>query len=164
VFRPMSGLMAQRFTSGGTAAEQEAAGKEAAAGRPLDPAEEAARMGMFGPMTRSVGNFAPTRLVCKRFGVKPPDAVVVDEPENQAGRSGGAAAIPQSLVEQMIRESAATRMVAVPQGTSDGTASIAEPSRELKVVDSERNEALEKERPGDAVFKAIFGSDDDSDD
>ena len=33
------------------------------------------------------------------------------------------------------------------------------------VIDTDRNEALEQERPGQALFKAIFGSDDeDSDD
>ena len=30
-------------------------------------------------------------------------------------------------------------------------------------IDPERNEALEKERPGDDLFKAIFGSDDEED-
>ena len=31
-------------------------------------------------------------------------------------------------------------------------------------IDPERNEALEKERPGDAVFRAIFGSEDEDED
>jgi len=30
-------------------------------------------------------------------------------------------------------------------------------------VDPDRNEALEQTRPGDAVFRAIFGSDDEDD-
>lgn len=30
------------------------------------------------------------------------------------------------------------------------------------IVDPERNEALEAERPGDAVFRAVFGSDNES--
>lgn len=37
-----------------------------------DPAEEAARMGMFGVATRSVVSWQPTRLVCKRFAVEIP--------------------------------------------------------------------------------------------
>jgi G patch domain-containing protein 1 len=32
--------------------------------------------------------------------------------------------------------------------------------RKEAVIEPERNEALEAERPGEAVFKAIFGSDD----
>ena len=32
--------------------------------------------------------------------------------------------------------------------------------KEREVVDTERNEALEKERPADDVFAAIFGDDD----
>lgn len=31
------------------------------------------------------------------------------------------------------------------------------------VIDPEQNEALEKERPGEAVFRAIFGSDSEDD-
>ena len=41
-------------------------------GKPADPAEEAARMGMFGIATRSVRGWMPTRLVCKRFMVEMP--------------------------------------------------------------------------------------------
>ena len=32
------------------------------------------------------------------------------------------------------------------------------------MVEPERNEALEAERPGEAVFKAIFGSEDEDED
>lgn len=32
----------------------------------------------------------------------------------------------------------------------------------VNIVDPERNEALEAERPGDAVFRAVFGSDSES--
>lgn len=40
--------------------------------KPADPAEEAARIGMFGPATRSIQSWTPTRLLCKRFGVDMP--------------------------------------------------------------------------------------------
>lgn len=170
VFRPMSGAMAQRFTpSSSSASAANPASAAAAAGEnaaPSDPAEDAARMGMFGVMTRAVRDFAPTRLVCKRFGVRPPDSAVADEREAAAAAAAArtsAAGGGESLVDQIMREAGAARMALVPTGgcASGGGESAGKTGGE---VDRERNEALEKERPGDAVFKAIFGSDDDSDD
>ncbi|KAK8069755.1 hypothetical protein PG994_006371 [Apiospora phragmitis] len=90
IFRPMSGMMASRFTissssssssklaTGSTSAETGGAAtadllsKPAKAKAPADPAEEAASLGMFGAMTRLTTDFYPTRLLCKRFNVRPP--------------------------------------------------------------------------------------------
>ena len=38
------------------------------------------------------------------------------------------------------------------------------PEQKPVVIEPERNEALEGERPGEAVFKAIFGSDSEKED
>ncbi|KAK8121001.1 hypothetical protein PG999_005121 [Apiospora kogelbergensis] len=93
IFRPMSGMMASRFTTSSSSSSStlftgsssaEAAGatdllsKPAKAKAPADPAEEAASLGMFGAMTRSVSDFYPTRLLCKRFNVRPPAHVQPD--------------------------------------------------------------------------------------
>jgi len=81
LFKPATGLLASRFTSAAT--EGRDGNPDGAEGvtstadlltRPAqqklaDPAEEAARMGMFGIATRSTIGFYPARLVCKRFGV-----------------------------------------------------------------------------------------------
>ncbi|KAI1195737.1 hypothetical protein F5X97DRAFT_231795 [Nemania serpens] len=89
IFRPMTGLMASRFT---TSTATKPSGTAAAAGgkggegdllhvppeKPKDPAEEAARLGMYGAMTRTVTDFYPTRLLCKRFNVRPPAHVQPD--------------------------------------------------------------------------------------
>jgi G patch domain-containing protein 1 len=176
VFRPMTGMMASRFTSSsktfeGTFNEDPPAADGSSlirvpTGKPEDPAEAAAKIGMFGPMTRSVHRFLPTRLVCKRFGIRPPENVDLD-PGAMGGDVGVASTVSevvsQFAMDQMMREAAIRRPVQTrdPEGSGEfANLSVSEP---VAVVDSEKNEALEAERPGDAVFKAIFGSDDDDD-
>lgn len=107
VFKPVSGMLAGRFTSGGSG------GRPATAAEPglyqpvpkapplpadltpagidiskLTPAQNAARLGTFGHLTRTVDSFAPAKLVCKRFGVPVPH---VEEPlEDEDMEPGGA--------------------------------------------------------------------------
>lgn len=100
IFKPMTGFMASRFTTAKTTTTAAPAPPPSAGTgdtelltRPepkaADPAEEAAKIGMFGTMTRSVGDFYPTRLLCKRFNVKPPANV---KPDNMEEPLSGAAA------------------------------------------------------------------------
>ncbi|KAL1973576.1 hypothetical protein VTN31DRAFT_6211 [Thermomyces dupontii] len=155
VFKPISGLMASRFTSASSAPQATSETPDSSvstdqllsrpAPKPADPAEEAAKIGMFGPMTRSTQPFFPTRLLCKRFNVKPPAR---EQPEQgESGASSRLALVSQDVMDQLMAEPGSA---AAPEG---GTA------RERVVIEPERNEALEAERPGEAVFKAIFGSD-----
>ncbi|KAK5313975.1 hypothetical protein LTR70_007343 [Exophiala xenobiotica] len=94
LFKPATGFLASRFTSASAspATTRTASGadpidggevdREAETGtadllsrphaKPSDPAEEAARMGMFGIATRTSKSWMPSRLVCKRFGVEIP--------------------------------------------------------------------------------------------
>ncbi|PSR84330.1 hypothetical protein BD289DRAFT_368787 [Coniella lustricola] len=161
IFRPMSGTMASRFTTSkasSTSASDLASGTDGKAGdasllskpaaKPEDPAEAAAKMNMFGPMTRSVGEFYPSRLLCKRFNVKPPAHVQRDGDDKGRGVSK--------------TESAAVDPLA--GGYDDAVASDIQPAQasipkqeKMVVVDSSRNEALEGQRAGEEVFKAIFG-------
>ncbi|KAI1353839.1 hypothetical protein F5Y01DRAFT_275470 [Xylaria sp. FL0043] len=85
IFKPMTGLMASRFTT--STAKPGTPGGGGGQGddllhtppeKPKDPAEEAARLGMYGSMTRTVTDFYPTRLLCKRFNVRPPAHVQPD--------------------------------------------------------------------------------------
>jgi G patch domain-containing protein 1 len=100
IFKPMTGLMASRFT---TSSAKPAAGSGSGGGnggdllhkppeKPKDPAEEAAKLGMYGPMTRFVRDFYPTRLLCKRFNVRPPAHVQpdADMDSTSAGKSSNA--------------------------------------------------------------------------
>lgn len=199
IFKPMTGLMANRFTSSSSAPqlatdrpdtasapiESGGTGSESLISRPAekkkDPAEEGAGLGMYGPLTRSTQAWHPTRLLCKRFNVKPPAHVMVDPGGAAPGSEGDAGArLPQrdlELVgkremEEMMREGNIGRKGMRDMGASatqadpgmdDGGAGEALVKSDEVIVDPERNEALEKERPSDAMFKAVFGSDSEED-
>ncbi|KAE8355551.1 hypothetical protein BDV28DRAFT_128668 [Aspergillus coremiiformis] len=173
VFKPMSGAMASRFTSAssgprGSSDETDSLATDPLlhnpAKKPEDPAIAAAKIGMFGPMTRSSISFYPTRLLCKRFNVKPPDHVQADPSDpvkhsdppaegrfQSAGyqTSGPKELISQEVMDQLMLET--------------GTSNSATENHKPVVVEPDRNEALEAERPGEEIFKAIFGSDEEDD-
>ena len=182
IFKPMTGMMASRFTSARSQVESQATGKSDTASvfstedllrraesKAEDPAEAAAKVGMFGPLTRSTQTFYPTRLLCKRFNVRPPLHVGPDpEASSTATGHGGdqmtttSTALPTKSLElvspttvmDLLRDS----------GTVGGPRSFPAPVKPEVVIDTERNQALEAERPGEAVFKAIFGSDSENED
>ncbi|KAI1204971.1 DUF1604-domain-containing protein [Annulohypoxylon truncatum] len=98
IFKPMTGAMASRFTTSTSASGLKGNGNGNGSGadgntdlvsrpppKPADPAEQAARLGMYGSMTRSTADFYPTRLLCKRFNVKPPAHVQPDQEQEGAG-------------------------------------------------------------------------------
>lgn len=180
VFRPVTGLMASRFTSSSSHPKHASDGPDSSAerqallsqpaGKPEDAAVKAAKMGMFGPLTRSVKDFYPTRLLCKRFNVKAPAHVQLDAGNNNAAKHDVAAVITTTEQRQAsggdVDEKAGQKLLL--------QAGVEAKSRMAKlvemtdgapgeIVDPGRNEALEAERPGEDVFKAIFGSDDDGD-
>lgn len=188
VFKPMAGIMASRFTSassGPKSTENQEPSTDSPllskpAEKPEDPAVSAAKIGMFGPMTRSTISFYPSRLLCKRFNIKPPAHVQVDPGEQPGGEGAGASSAaaaggrfqsagyqttgPKELVSRDVLNQL---MVDSGRGAVDTTAEkpgAGLASREQIVVEPERNEALEAERPGEAVFKAIFGSEDEDED
>ncbi|KAL1961963.1 hypothetical protein VTN77DRAFT_744 [Rasamsonia byssochlamydoides] len=184
VFKPISGIMASRFTSASSAPTKASDMPDSSTSsdtlltrprtKPEDPAEEAAKIGMFGPMTRSTLSFYPSRLLCKRFNVKPPSHVQLDPGEfpgaegghdrsrfptaaHQAGGGSRLDLVSQDVMNQLARESGLGSR-AMPAATDAEKPTLVE-TREKIVIEPERNEALEGERPGEAVFKAIFGSD-----
>lgn len=197
IFKPMTGLMANRFTSASSAPKlasdrpdqasdptMSVEGTESLISKPAEkkknPAEEAASLGMFGPLTRSTQEWHPTRLLCKRFNVKPPrHADPGGGPPGFEGEVG--AALPQRSLElvgkkemdEMMRESNVGRIgmrdMVGAGGNDEGALKVEEGEEEAAkreepvVVDPERNEALEKEKPGEDIFKAIFGSDSEDD-
>ncbi|KAF3480159.1 DUF1604 domain-containing protein [Arthroderma uncinatum] len=180
VFKPISGLMASRFTSS-TQAGSDGSGTPLLKKRepkPEDPTESAAKLGMYGPMTRLHRPFAPARLLCKRFNVRVPGSA-----RGESSNTGGLADIagleapvepPPEIISretmyQLMLESG--RKIDSVSGSGSGSGPTAPPGEESQIqpglqasepaaVDPERNEALEGERPGEAVFRAIFGSDD----
>lgn len=179
VFKPMSGIMASRFTSASSgpkvASDAPDSSTESGLSRPAekpdDPATAAAKIGMFGQMTRSTISFYPSRLLCKRFNVKPP-AHVQQDPGEQAGPAGPGTRFQtggyqtdittKELVSQEVMNMIMMESGRQPMTTGSNTTNVPE-APPVPIVEPERNEALEAERPGDAVFKSIFGSDDEED-
>lgn len=189
IFKPMTGMMASRFTSSSSAPKlasdnlksEDSTNTTAdpqlltqSTAKAKTPAEEAAAVGMYGPLTRSIENFYPTRLLCKRFNVKPPAHVHVDPGDVPPEQGKGApppthsTPMPQKRLElvgkrdmdELRMSGGGMRSVEVKdedEGVGDGEQG--QGGREEVLVDVERNEAIEKKRPGDEIFKAIFGSD-----
>lgn len=183
VFRPMSAAMAGRFTSaamvehgpkaveglytptfasGGTETTGEDAGTEVQKEeeKEEDPKAHAARMGMFGKMTREVKPWRPAKLLCKRFGVREPE---IEEEETAAATAGFAAPSASASAEEqsapqpgevLAIEAAAAMDDEKPKGP-----------RNLENVglgedEWQARDVLTYQRPGMDVFKAIFASDD----
>ncbi|KAK5137390.1 hypothetical protein LTR08_008968 [Meristemomyces frigidus] len=171
VFKPISGLMASRFTSSSSAPKLASdAPQPSARGHQKkedDPEEKAAMLGMYGPLTRSTLPFYPTRLLCKRFNVKPPAGVTVDP---GSGPDAGGSSIDANKRLDVVSQASLDRMMQdanlrPPSFGSDGTegevggGTFAKRSLPEQ-VDASKNDALEGQKAGEAVFKAIFGSDD----
>ncbi|KAJ4367330.1 hypothetical protein N0V83_006911 [Neocucurbitaria cava] len=185
VFKPTTGIMASRFTSSkssveggstpGTSSNENLLHRPAT--KPEDPAEQAAKLGMYGAMTRSSFPFYPSRLLCKRFNVKPPPDM---PPESDTGGDGGnfktksqtEEAVSKSAMDKMLHEvltngpaTAIQRPAWMGQVAGEsgptGAAAAASQLAEHATVDVEKNEALSNERASEDVFKAIFGDDDD---
>ena len=176
VFKPVTGLMASRFTSssatpksiheGDNEASEDALLKKPIP-KPQDPAVAAAKMGMFGPMTRAVIDFYPSRLICKRFNVQPPENGA--DPGGTSGLEGSSArhSKPSQFDSYQYEAPAAgCTTLAITNTAHEEVPAQVERSRQDEVVniDPEKNEALEKDRPGQDVFRAIFGSDDEDED
>ncbi|EEQ85153.2 G-patch domain-containing protein [Blastomyces dermatitidis ER-3] len=205
VFRPVSGLMASRFTSSSDSSsisqqqqqsQQSQQSHSTPAGavnaqheplirrpdpKPQDPAEAAAEIGMYGPLTRSSIPFSPSRLLCKRFNVRPPSSIAVDAGDMPGG-PGRTPTMPSGSKLDILSKEAVNRILmgagavvatagaCASAGWAEGEQQQEQQGQDQRplerkeiVVDPGRNEALEAERPGDAVFKAIFGSDDEGD-
>lgn len=179
VFKPVTGMMASRFTSSSSRPQVASDSHDPSTNgeallsqpstKPGDPAMNAAKMGMFGPLTRSTKNFYPTRLLCKRFNVKPPANVQFD-PGDGSGKGASTTSTAGTRFESAGFQMQTSGDVekadpsVARQKLLQSSVDVAFDSSTIKpAVDPERNDALEADRPNDEVFKAIFGSDDEED-
>ncbi|KAF2471972.1 G patch domain-containing protein 1 [Lindgomyces ingoldianus] len=174
VFKPVQGLMASRFTSSTSSTPSAHPGSgsgpsentllRAPTTKPDDPAETAAKLGMYGAMTRTAVPFHPTRILCKRFNVKPPPNILYESEFGTSASSKTQEPVSKAAMDQMFHEAMTAGSVMqyplfmTPQAKGSALFSSAEHAP----VDSETNEALLKERAPDDVFRALFGDDDDN--
>ncbi|KAG6001589.1 hypothetical protein E4U21_004073 [Claviceps maximensis] len=172
IFKPMTGFMASRFTTsktvldpstGTTSTSTSTDGNRKAeflsmpTARAADPAEEAAKMGMFGAITRSVAEFYPTRLLCKRFNVRAPAHSQPDQgTENDATSTSVSAAADRGVP---LWSAAITTPITTPAEQAQ-TAGIVTPLSQPAVVNPEKNEAVEGKAANADVLRAIFGDSD----
>ncbi|KAF8902383.1 hypothetical protein CPB84DRAFT_1775955, partial [Gymnopilus junonius] len=180
LFKPISGAMAGRFTSAAvvdfgpkiqeglyTPTTEELAKKEEERKKEeedkISPKAHAAKMGMYGPLTREKKLWQPARLLCKRFGVKEPNP----EPEVPAGEAmAGSSSKPgpsftQTEAEQQLLASSAKDASAQGQ-TSSGPRDLTNIG--LGEDETQGRDTLTYERPSMDLFKAIFASDDEEED
>lgn len=177
LFKPISGAMAGRFTSAAvvdfgpkvneglhTPSHEEIAAKEAQRLKEeedkISPKAHAAKMGMFGPLTRETKSWQPASRLCKRFGVKVPE--LAPDMASEASSTKAGPSFTQS--EQTRPDSAsAEKDHTVPVQRSDGPRDLANIG--LGEDETQGQDTLTYERPSMDIFKAIFASDDeDSDD
>ncbi|KAF8418027.1 hypothetical protein EV426DRAFT_681220 [Tirmania nivea] len=196
IFKPASGMISSRFTSSTSVMSQiktdegvVPANPDSLIHRPQkkepSAAEQAAKIGMYGGLTRTIEEFWPTRLLCKRFNVRQPKHVesasnnessakpgfgvpthfdastFMQQPTQPSGESSIRPQPPQRGPKELISRSDITEMIReVKRDTNYVLPKAAETAVQ---VDMGKNEALEGERAADDVFKAIFGDDDDDD-
>jgi G patch domain-containing protein 1 len=211
IFKPMTGMMASRFTSstsvgpaplepglskpapieelpagGGEPAQEGAAKAEV---KDESPAAKAARLEMFGHLTRSSTPFVPVRLLCKRFNVPDPWP---DGPPQGFGGGGGATAagggggdtggqpsreaLNRDTMDEILKDrgierpsppvAATTQPVHDDSATADGGRQRRRAPRDIATVGLGEDEAqgrdtLTYERPPMDIFTAIFAESDD---
>ena len=184
LFKPISGAMAGRFTSAvafesgpkiheglHTPTPEELLEKEREEKKKeedkLSPKQHAAKMGMYGPLTRETKPWQPARLLCKRFGVKDPNpAPEMPSDIPPAGPSGSAWQQATSEVTGQASDTGGSN----PSVGASGVPARRNGPRDLANIglgddEDQGRDTLTYERPTMDVFKAIFASDDeDSDD
>ncbi|KAG2141951.1 hypothetical protein DEU56DRAFT_795742 [Suillus clintonianus] len=183
LFRPVSGAMAGRFTSAAVldlgpkiieglhtpAAQPEegADNMDVAEEKPKeevkeeDPKVHAARLGMYGVMTREVHPWQPAKLLCKRFGVKDPDLEVPVDTPGPSAQAAGPEFTGTAPADEFAGASAKATQVEN-GGSGSGKRDVANIG--LGEEDGQGDDVLTYERPGMDIFKAIFASDDEESD
>ena len=179
LFKPISGAMAGRFTSAAvidfgpkvheglhTPTKEDIAAKEAQERKEaedrISPTAHAAKMGMYGLLTREKKPWQPARLLCKRFGVKDPNP----DPEvaSEAAAGSSAMATP-SFTHSEQQEASGSKSAAdttTPTQARDGPRDLANVG--LGEDETQGQDTLTYERPSMDIFKAIFASDDEESD
>ena len=165
IFKPMTGFMASRFTTAKTTLPGSSGGTDEMEllsqpePKVVDPAEEAAKLGMFGKMTRFAHEFYPTRLLCKRFNVKPPSNSQPNEQHSASYKNEESGIHAETFRTPSTGPSGSVAgrdaLPALPAAKEETTAVEVE-----RKVDPEKNEALEADAAHASVLRAIFGDSD----
>lgn len=189
IFKPMSGVMAIRFTSasiidtGPTIQEglhQPAASQSFLSVPSKDdakadvqtketPKQSAARLGMYGALTREVSEWTPGRLLCKRFGVRNPRPdVEVPNSDDSMSVASAPAMPPRSTTSSSAWDPASIVLSSQSASAPPSVPSNSGPKDLANIGlgedDDQGRDTLTYERPSMDIFKAIFASDDEDSD
>ncbi|KAF9330361.1 hypothetical protein BGZ91_000174 [Linnemannia elongata] len=181
IFKPLSTSMSSRFTTAskviefqqpapglrtGVEIQSNPVGKPTSEHKlvermevPKSQAAKAAEMGMFGPLTRSMADFYPNKLLCKRFNVPDP------HPEHKdVGPDTAKDLLDKATMDSMMMEGSSVRSSPFKEApsttglTDDGTVQEVEQEQGEPVIQ------VPQERPPMDIFKAIFDDSDSSSD
>ncbi|CAG8525513.1 10696_t:CDS:10 [Cetraspora pellucida] len=195
IFRPMSKMIASRFVTSTKPADefkQPTPGLRAGAGdnsniTPIkqkdtnqvsdeSTAEAAARMNMFGPLTRTKSMFYPNRLLCKRFNVANPHPDHVQNSTSGKTQKGQKAALSKETMDEILNKKDAQNFPGTSttvsssinsQSSVSGTSreepepALAEPSQPDDTKEADKKPYT---RPAMELFKSIFGDSSSEDD
>ena len=193
IFKPISGAMAGRFTSAAIVdsgpkvieglhtpsvesenaraiAESQAREMEKGLEKEEEtPKAHAARMGLYGRLTREVKPWQPAKLLCKRFSVKDPnpdpvvDSSAAPPPGTHPGSTDpGVPDVPTFTGTESFRAPSGAALSGRQGSSGQGRK---DPSNVgLGEDDDQGRDTLTYERPAMDIFKAIFASDEEDSD
>lgn len=191
IFKPVSGAMAGRFTRaavvevGPKASEGlhrpsegdsylSGPGGEGERGSESEkkeesPKENAARLGMFGALTREVKPWAPARLLCKRFGVKEPTVELPEETASSSVSNANNWHNAGTLEPSERTEAGFTGETPIGDSVTYQSTGGKGGRRDVSNIglgedETQGRDILTYERPAMDIFKAIFASDDEDED
>ncbi|GHJ89805.1 hypothetical protein NliqN6_6207 [Naganishia liquefaciens] len=198
MFKPMSFAMANRFTTSSASAQDvqqpkpglhvpdpdklgdwlDSTKTPAEVKEVLTPRQEAAKAGMYGKMTRTEEDWAPNKLLCKRFGVADPypDGLPGTTNQEPATPSGGPLGTRPLLTAPGQDVAWQSKFINVPlseDAPSSGSETGANGPRRPKTLaevgladdENQGRDTLTYKKPEIDIFKAIFAdADDDNDD
>jgi G patch domain-containing protein 1 len=157
IFRPMSAFMESRFTTPGLVLAPENSSHNASLGtaaeslfKSPDPASEAALTGFFGSLTRSIQKFHPASLLRRRFNLHKQhhqqNSKEMDISEGQLNFNKESCVHTNSLAILPVQKRE--------EPTADE-----ETRMDGKKASVNYQNVFEKNRPHEALFREIFGTD-----
>ncbi len=129
-------------------------------------AEAAARMNMFGPLTRTRTNFYPARLLCKRFNVANPHPDY--KYDNQSGKTqkGQKDVLSKETMNDIVGKQDSQIYMEFTSSSHKNQVNIEEDkalSLDTPRTTDNVKEDVQKTRPAMELFKSIFGESDSED-
>lgn len=140
--------------------------------QPLDGAEQAAQLGLYGQLTRSEQDFFPTRLLCKRFNVPFRDPNPVSLEPSQARPTVTLSSLDTGQFlddrkEELLSTENINRLLSA--GPSEPTSNCGSSLQALgttavaAAAAGLNSDGTTDKKPDQDVFRAIFGDESDHD-